>query len=158
MLKRGLRHKHSRVRAFVGLCSYYRLFIYKFSKTAEPIYKLTEKNQPFVWTEECAKSLKELKKKLIEAPVLIYPDFTKSFILDVDASDMCIGAVLSQKTEEGVRVVAYASKTLTKAERRYCVTRKELLALRLVHFLKYSRHYLYGKNFLSEQIMDHCVG
>ena len=61
---------------------------------------------------------------------------------------MCIGAVLSQKTEEGVRVVAYASKTLTKAERRYCVTRKELPALRLVHFLKYSRHYLYGKNFL----------
>ena len=134
------------VRAFVGLCSYYRRFIYKFSETAKPLHKLTEKNQPFVRTEECAKSFKELKTKLVEAPVLIYPDFTKSFILDVDASDLCIGAVLSQKTEEGERVVAYASKMLTKAERRYCVTRKELLAL--VHFVKYFRHYLYGKRFL----------
>ena len=134
------------VRAFVGLCSYYRRFIYKFSETAKPLHKLTEKNQPFVWTEECANSFKELKTKLVEAPVLIYPDFTKSFILNVDASDLCMGAVLSQKTEAGERVVAYASKTLTKSERRYCVTRKELLAL--VYFVKYFRHYLYGKKFV----------
>ena len=86
-----------------------------------------------------------LKKKLVEAPILIHPDFTKSFTLDVDASDISIGAVLSQNTEKGECVVAYARRTFTKTERRYCVTRKELLAL--VYFVKYFRHYLYGKKF-----------
>ena len=81
-----------------------------------------------------------LKEKLVEAPVLIHPDFTKSFILDVDASDLSIGAVLSQITENGECVVAYGSRTLSKSERRYCVTRKEMLAL--VYFVKYFRHYV----------------
>ena len=65
--------------------------------------------------------------------------------MDTDASDFAIGAVLSQKLDSKERVIAYASKTLTKSERRYCVTRKELYAL--VHFVKYFRHYLYGKKF-----------
>ena len=86
-----------------------------------------------------------LKEKLVEAPVLIHPDFTKSFILDVDASDLSIGAVLSQITENGERVIAYVSRTLSKSERRYCVSRKEMLAL--VYFVKYFRLYLYGKQF-----------
>ena len=86
-----------------------------------------------------------LKEKLVEAPILTHPDFTKSFILDVDASDQSIGAVLSQMTENGESVIAYASRTLTKSERRYCVTRKEMLAL--VNFVKYYKHYLYGKKF-----------
>ena len=133
------------VRAFLGLCGYYRRFVYKFSEIAKPLHKLTEKNCPFVWTEECSVAFEELKRKLVESPVLIHPDFTKGFILDVDASDLSIGAVLSQITEDGECVVAYASRTLSKSERRYCVTRKEMLAL--VYFVKYFRHYLYGKQF-----------
>ena len=133
------------VRAFIGLCSYYRCFVYRFSEIAKPLHKLTEKNKPFIWTEECSKAFETLKKKLVEAPVLIHPDFTKSFKLDVDASDHSIGAVLSQDTENGECVVVYASRTLSKSERRYCVTRKEMLAL--VYFVKYFRHYLYGKQF-----------
>ena len=133
------------IRSFLGLCSYYRRFVYKFSDTAKPLYKLTEKQEPFIWSEECAVSFKKLKKKLVEAPILIHPDFTKRFTLDVDASDISIGAVLSQNTENGEYVVAYASRILTKTERRYCVTRKELLAL--VYFVNYFRHYLYGKKF-----------
>ena len=133
------------VRAFIGLCSYYRRFVYRFAEIAKPLHKLTEKNQPFVWTEECSMSFQALKKKLVEAPVLIHPDFTQSFKLDVDASDLSIGAVLSQDTEDGECVIAYASRTLSKSERRYCVTRKEMLAL--VYFVKYFRHYLYGRQF-----------
>ena len=133
------------VRAFVGLCSYFRRFVYKFAEIAKPLHKLTEKNRPFVWTEECLKSFQVLKEKLVEAPVLIHPDFTKSFILDVDASNLSIGAVLSQITETGECVVAYGSRTLSKSERRYCVTRKEMLAL--VYFVKYFRLYVYGKQF-----------
>ena len=82
---------------------------------------------------------------LITAPILAHPDFSKPFILDTDASDQAIGAVLAQRFDNKERVVAYASRTLTKTERKYCVTRKELLAL--VFFVKYFRHYLYGSDF-----------
>ena len=134
------------VRAFLGLCGYYRKFVYRFSNIAKPLYRLTEKRTPFVWSEECAEAFKVLKEKLVQSPILAHPDFTKPFILDVDASDKCIGAVLSQETDDGECVIAYGSRTLTQSERRYCVTRKELLAL--VTFVKFFRHYLYGKKFL----------
>lgn len=116
------------VRAFLGLCRYYRKFVFRFSEIAKPLYKLTEKKTPFSWTDECNQAFQTLKEKLVEAPILTHPDFTKSFILDVDASDKSIGAVLSQKTDTGECVIAYGSRTLRKSERHYCVTRKELLA------------------------------
>ena len=139
------------VRAFIGLCSYYRRFVYGFAEIAKPLHKLTEKNTPFIWTEECSKSFQTLKKKLVEAPVLIHPDFTISFKLD--ASDHSIGAVLSQDTDNGECVIAYASRTLSKSERRYCVTRKEMLAL--VYFVKYLGIICMVNSLPYGQIMDH---
>ncbi len=94
---------------------------------------------------EMRRGIPQAKRTLCEATVLAHPDFTKEFILDTDASDYGIGAVLSQVIDGTERVVGFASKTLSKAERRYCVTRKELYAL--VHFVKYYRHYLVGKHF-----------
>ena len=135
------------VRAFVGFCSYYRRFIEKFSEIAKPLHKLTEKNQPFLWSPECDKAFETLKKSMVESPILAHLDFTKPFVLDTDASDTAIGGVLSQNIDGKERVIAFASRTLTKSERRYCVTRKELLAL--VHFVKYFRHYLYRKDFTA---------
>ena len=82
---------------------------------------------------------------MVTSPILAYPDFSKPFVLDTDASDQAIGAVLSQKINGKEHVIAYGSRTLTKSEKRYCVTRKELLSL--VNFVKYFRHYLYGKAF-----------
>ena len=133
------------VRSFLGICSYYRRFIYRFSDVAKPLHRLTEKGQAFVWTDECKMAFDTLKQKLTEAPILAHPDFEKEFILDTDASDVAIAAVLSQKIDGKEHVIAYASKTLSKCERRYCVTRKELLAV--VNYVKHFRHYLYGKRF-----------
>ena len=134
------------VRSFLGLCSYYRRFIENFSQIAKPLHRLTEKNVKFDWSESCEAAFLCLKKKLTETPILAHPDFSKSFILDTDASNDSIGAVLSQKIGNKEVVIAYASKTMTKSERKYCVTRKEMLAL--VHFVKYFRHYLIGKRFV----------
>lgn len=135
----------TQLRSFIGFCSYYRRFVRGFADIAKPLHKLTEKYQPYTWTEECGEAFRKLKETLCEATVLAHPDFTKEFILDTDASDYGIGAVLSQVIDGTERVVGFASKTLSKAERRYCVTRKELYAL--VHFVKYYRHYLVGKHF-----------
>lgn len=131
------------VRSFLGLASYYRRFIKVFSDEAKPLTKLTEKEQEFVWTKECETAFQALKEKLITAPILAYPQLGVEFILDTDASNYGIGAVLSQEDDGKERVVAYASRTLNKAEQNYCVTRRELLAI--VTFLKHFRHYLYAQ-------------
>ena len=135
----------SEVRSFLGICGYYRRFIEKFAEKAKPLTKLTEKGKSLIWTTECQEAFDELKNRLCNAPILGMPDFTKPFLLDTDASNFAIGAVLSQCIDGKERPIAYASRTLTKAERQYCVTRKELLAV--VHFCKYFKHYLYGKRF-----------
>lgn len=73
----------------------------------------------------------------------MYPDFSKTFILDTDATSDPIGGVLLQRSNVSEHVIAYASRTLSKPERKYCVTREELLAV--VYFERYFRHYLLGR-------------
>ena len=134
------------VQQFLGFANYYRRFIQNFSQIAKPLHRLTERNCPFKWTPECQQSFDNLRVKLTTAPVLAYPDYSRPFILDTDASDSGIGAVLSQKDDEGQEhVVAFASRSLSKAERRYCVTRRELLAV--VVFTQHFRPYLLGREF-----------
>ena len=131
----------------MGFAGYYHRFVYKFSELARPVHCLTKKNQPFKWSEECQAAFQHLKKGLLSPSILTYPQFDRMFILDTDASNEGLGAVLSQVGEDGhERVIAYGSRLLTKAERRYCVTRKELLAV--VTFTRKFRPYLLGKKFL----------
>ena len=138
--------KHE-VQQFLGLANYYRRFIKNFAKIAKPLHKLTEKSAPFLWTAECQLAFDNLKQSLTSAPVLAHPDYNKPFILDTDASQTGIGAVLSQVQDDGCeRVIAYASKTLSRQERHYCVTRLELLAV--VTFVHNFRPYLLGRKFL----------
>jgi hypothetical protein len=135
----------SEVRSFLGLCSYYRKFIENFAKIAKCLHRLTEKGRNFVWDNECHNAFLKLKEKLTSTPVLGHPDFSKEFILDTDASKDAIGAILSQVQDGHEKVIAYASRTMSKSERNYCVTRKELLAV--VHFVKLFRHFLEGRKF-----------
>ena len=134
------------VQQFLGLANYYRRFVEDFAKIAKPLHRLTEKTMKFEWSADCQASFEHLRQKLVSAPILAFPDLGKPFILDTDASDVGIGAVLSQIDENGAeRVIAYASKALTKPEHRYCVTRKELLAV--VSFIQHFRPYLLGRRF-----------
>jgi len=117
------------VQSFIGLAGYYRKFIKDFSKIAKPLTILMKKDTKFDWIMEQQKAFDVLKEKLITAPVLHYPDFTRQFTIATDASDYAIGAVLSQGPIGQNRPIAYASRILNKAEQNYNTTEKELLAI-----------------------------
>lgn len=134
------------VRSFLGLASYYRKFIPNFSTIAAPLTELTQKNKQFCWSESCEQAFQNLKNLLSSPPVLAYPVEDAPFILDTDASLTGVGGVLSQIQSGEERVIAYASQSLNKAQRNYCTTHRELLAV--VTFIQHFRHYLIGRNFL----------
>lgn len=134
------------VRSFLGLSSYYRRFVQGFACIARPLHKTCEKDKKFVWTDECQAAFETLKTALVSSPILAYPLPGVPFILDTDASDKSVGAVMSQLQEGSERVIAYMSKTMNIHEQAYCVTRKELLAV--VTALKTFHPYLYGQEVL----------
>ena len=99
----------------------------------------------FVWTTACDQAFEELKARLVSAPVLAHPRLDGRFILDTDASQDGIGAVLSQIQDGEEWVISYGSKLLSSAERHYCITRRELLAV--IFFCEQYRHFLVGRKF-----------
>jgi len=133
------------LRSFVGLASYYCRFVKGFADIAAPLHALAKKGQMFCWSTEAQTAFETLKGALISPPVLAMPNDIGEMILDTDASDATIGAVLSQVQDGVEKVIAYASRSLDKRECNYCVTRKELLAV--VHFVKYFKQYLMGRQF-----------
>ncbi|GKA13039.1 reverse transcriptase domain-containing protein [Tanacetum coccineum] len=117
------------IRSFLGHAGFYRRFIKDFSKISRPMTHLLEKNTPFIFSEECIQAFQNLKKKLIEAPILIAPNWDHPFELMCDASDYAIGAVLGKRIEKHFRPIHYASKTMIEAESKYTTTEKEMLAV-----------------------------
>ena len=134
------------LRAFLGLAGYYRRFVEDFSRLADPLYELTKKGQPFTWSPRQQASFEQLKKALTSPPVLSYPTREGLFVLDTDASNVSIGAVLSQVQGGEERVIAYASKRLSDVERRYCTTKRELFAV--IYAVRWFRSYLIGRHFV----------
>ena len=133
------------VRHFLGLASYYRRFIRDFARIAAPLHYLTKKDIQWLWTTECEFAFQRLKRLLTTAPVLAYPNFTKQYVLETDASIRDLGAVLSQKqADDKLHPVAYASRGLTPAERNYGITELETLAV--VWAISHFNHFLYGNS------------
>ena len=134
---------------FLALASYYRQFIENFAAVASPLHHaLTVGNEKtFVRTTACDRAFSELKNCLVDAPALCYPRFDEEFILDTNASDFGTGAVLSEIQDGEEKVIAYASRTLSKSERNYSVTKRELLAL--VFYSQHFRHYFVWTTFHS---------
>ena len=141
------------LRQFLGLASYYRRFVKGFAGIAAPLNRLLEKGKPWMWSKECEVAFSSLKGVLTIAPVLAYPHYEFEFIVDCDASDDGVGAVLSQCINDSENVISYASRALTKAERKYCATQKEMLAL--VWAAGQFRPYLLGRPFTVRK--DHSV-
>ena len=133
------------LKSFLGLASYYRKFVRGFSCLAAPLYRLLQKDSVFLWTEQCQGAFTSLQRALSESPVLAPADPSLPFMLDTDASGVGVGGVLSQVGPDGERVVAYFSRAFNKAERRYCVTRRELLVV--VLSIRHLRYYLCGLPF-----------
>nr|GEX43678.1 putative ribonuclease H-like domain-containing protein [Tanacetum cinerariifolium] len=119
------------VRSFLGHAGFYRRFIQDFSKIARPMTHLLEKETPFVFFKECIDAFNTLKKKLIEAPILVVPDWNLPFELMCDASDYAIGAVLGQRKSKHFQPIYYASKIMTEAQIHYTTTEKEMLIVLL---------------------------
>ena len=138
------------IRSFIGFCSYYRDFIPGFTRVSQPLQRLQHwtpgrKKESFPWGDEQDQSFDEIKRLFRETPVLRYPTAVGHFILDTDASNDSIGAALSQ-LQDGVEVpIAFASNSMSKAQRNYCTTKRELLAV--VVYTKKFRHFLWGGDF-----------
>ncbi|CAM2704951.1 unnamed protein product [Rotaria socialis] len=124
------------VRAFLGLTSYYRCSIRNYATIPEPLISLTRNidSKPFLWTSSCQQAFDHLRHLLIQAPIISYPQFDKPFILQLDASDFDLSAILAQKLidDDSVKreyVIGFASRTLSSSERHYSPTERECLAI-----------------------------
>jgi hypothetical protein len=117
------------VKSFLGLTGYCRKYIKGYSRLASPLFELTKKDVAFVWNQNCQRAFDDLKKALVEAPILVRPDFKEPFCLDVDWSTKGVGAILSQREGIFEKVVAYASRGLTVAQRKFHPMEGECYAL-----------------------------
>lgn len=133
------------VQSFLGLVNYYRRFVKNFAGIAKPLYELTKKDAEFIWTENCENAFTKLKHTVMSPPVLTHPDFSKPFIVQADASENGIGAVLMNHDK---RPIAFLSRMLDSTEQAYHMTDKELLAI--VWSIRKWQNYLLGHKFIVQ--------
>ena len=117
------------VKRLLGMANWYQKFIPQFSAMMSPISKLLKKNVKWVWGPEQQAAFDSLKDKLTSSPLLVRPDLTRPFIIHTDASSIGLGAMLTQVTDGEEHVIAYASRTLSDAEKNYPATELEILAV-----------------------------
>lgn len=139
------------LQSFLGLSSYFRRYVKNFSQICKPLTVLLKKGRPFIWTEQQQIAMDKLKKALTEDIILSFPNFEELFYVTTDASNVAIGAMLSQGEPPNDRPIFYFSKTLNAAQKGYSVIERELLAV--VESFKALRVYLYGRTFVL--ITDH---
>lgn len=142
------------VQAFLGFANFYHRFICDYSKIAVPLTTLTQKNQPFQWTQLIQEAFEEIQSRFLKAPLLIHPNFEKPFIVETEASDTATRGILSQHGEDGhLHPCAFRSSKMTLAERNYDIYDKELLSIVLA--FQDWRVYLKGSPHQVKVISDH---
>ena len=131
--------------SFLGLCGYYSRFVKGYSEETRLLREAAAQKGRLDWTPELVNAFERLKHMLTSAPVLKLPTFRGKFRLDTDACNASVGAVLTETDGSEERVVAYASKVLSKSEKRWPTYDKELWAI--VWALRHFRQYLVGSTF-----------
>ncbi|KAE9035302.1 hypothetical protein PR001_g6763 [Phytophthora rubi] len=112
-------HDLHTTRAFLGLTSYFKRYIPGYAAISAPIERLKMKGVEFVWRDDCEAAFLQLQRRLVDPPILAYPDASKRFKLYVDSSRLAVGACLMQNIDGRDRVIAYASKILVGSERNW---------------------------------------
>ena len=138
------------LRSFLGLVGFYRKFVPNFSLVAVPLTDMTRKGCPnkLAWSDAALNAFQSLKQALTSFPILKLPNMSEPFILQTDASDRGIGAVLLQEEQGKKLPIAYASRKLKGAETSYATIEKECLAI--VWAIQKFECYLYGNEFILE--------
>ena len=139
------------VKSFLGICSYYRLYIKNFAMIARPLHKASETKSSFTWTEELQEAFESLKKHLSSTPILAFPDVKQPFILYTDANLTAMGAVLAQVQDGKEQATCYASKAFSKSQTNYSATKREFLEI--LTFTRHFKHYLLGRKI--KNVTDH---
>ena len=118
------------VRVLLGHTGYYKKFIRYYSDMTYPLEELLREYKEFDWTKECNISFEKLKIKLVEAPILKFPNWSTKFHVHIDASGLAIGAILPQPGDDGMDYpIVYSSRKLNKAKRNYSTTDREALGM-----------------------------
>ena len=152
VLKARAPNNSAELRSFLGLVHYYGKFMHKLAETLQPLNALLKKNARWEWSSSCEVAFQRVKDQLATAPVLCHYDPSLPLRLAGDASAYGIGAVLSHILKDGSeRPIAYASRSLSVAEKNYAQLEKE--ALSLVFGVKKFHQFLYGRNF--QLVTDH---
>ena len=143
------------VQSFLGFANFYRQFIHNYSDLTVPLTRLIRKGNLWSFSDSCRTSFDTLKKAFTTAPVLAQWEPRDPLIVETDASDYALGAILSTITssDNQVHPVAFHSRTFTSTELNYDVHNKELLAI--FKAFKCWRHYLEGSSTPVDVIMDH---
>lgn len=140
---------------FLGFANFYRRFIRGYSSVAAPLTALTSSKVPYLWSPEAEKAFNKLKTLFTSAPILRIPAPERQFVVEVDASDVGVGAVLSQRAldDQKLHPCAFFSRRLTSAERNDDIGNRELLAVKLA--LEEWRHWLEGSRIPFLVWTDH---
>ena len=141
------------IQSFLGFANFYRRFIQNYSALALPLTHLTRKSTPWNWTMECEVAFKTIKEAFTMAPLLRHWEPDSPLVLETDASDLALAAILSICTNDDLHPIAFHSRTLQATGLNYDVHDKELLAI--VEAFKKWRHYLEGTAIPVDVITDH---
>ena len=139
------------IRSFLGHGEFYRRFFKDFSKISKPLCKLLKKDAKFEFNDSCLSAFKEIKSRLVIAPIMATPDWSTEFEIMCDVSDYAMGVVLGQRTEKIFRAIYYASKTFNRAQENYSTTENEILAM--VFVCEKIRPYILGSHVIIH--IDH---
>ena len=141
------------IRRFIGMAGYYRRFVDRFSEISAPLTDLIKSKGKISWSEKADQAFRDLKSRLVSAPILATPKWNEKFTIHADASDFAVGAVITQGEGEKEKPVAFMSKKLVGAQKHYTTTEKECLAI--LTAIEHFRGYIEGTSF--NVITDHAA-